>query len=163
MHFDAPLTAPAEAVRPEWIDYNGHLNMAYYNVLFDHAVDHAFQLLGCGPDYVKERGMSFFTVEAHVCYLRELKAGDITRVQLQLLGHDAKRVRLYQELFHEDGWLSATSESLLLHIDMSGPKAAPFPPDILAAVEALAAAQAALPAPERAGRSISLAPHRAAG
>lgn len=156
MHFDAPVMAPFEVVKPEWIDYNGHLNMAYYNVLFDHAVDHAFALIGCGPDYVKARGLSFFTAEAHVRYLRELKPGSMARASVRILERDAKRVRLYQELFHEDGWISATSESLALHIDMAGPKVTPFPDDIAERLSAMHEAHAVLPLPERAGEGIAL-------
>ena len=162
MQFDTPVTAPFEEVRAEWIDFNGHLNMAYYNVLFDHAVDHLLAMLGCGEDYLRGRAMSLFTAEAHVCYLRELKAGDRARSTLQLVAHDEKRIRLYQELFHEDGWLSATSETLLLHIDMKGLKVTPFPPDIAAAVGALAEAHRTMDRPKRASRAITLGDERTA-
>src|SRR5215831_18339166 len=53
--FFAPFVSSVMRVEPTWIDYNGHLNMAYYNVLFDRAVDEAFELIGCGTDYVKNR------------------------------------------------------------------------------------------------------------
>jgi len=56
--FFAPFVSSPMRVEPAWIDYNGHLNMAYYNVLFDRAVDEAFELIGCGLDYVKR--MHFF-------------------------------------------------------------------------------------------------------
>ncbi|WP_099864670.1 thioesterase family protein [Pararhizobium haloflavum] len=156
MQFEAPFRAPPEIVRQEWIDHNGHLNMAYYNVLFDHAIDHMFEALGCGASYVKERGLSFFTAETHICYLRELKVGAETRTTVQLLEHDDRKTRFYQELFHADGWLSATSESVLLHVDMNGPKVVPFPPDVAQRFADLQDAHAALPMPERAGRSIAL-------
>ena len=101
-------------VEPDWIDYNGHLNMAYYNVLFDRAVDEAFELIGCGPIMCKTRGYSTFTAEAHVRYLRELHAGEPVRVTFQLLDYDAKRMHYFEQLFHaEEGWLSATSENMV--------------------------------------------------
>lgn len=156
MLFDSPFFAPPEEVRQEWIDFNGHLNMAYYNVLFDHAVDHLFAKLGCGPEYGEQRKLSFFTAEAHVRYVRELRAGDMTRCSLQLVNHDAKRLHLYQELFHTDGWLSATSETLLLHIDMSVRKVATIPDDIREKIDALAAAHQSLPQPTTIGRGIAL-------
>ncbi|HWP26351.1 MAG TPA: thioesterase family protein, partial [Xanthobacteraceae bacterium] len=59
----APFVSSVMRVEPAWIDYNGHLNMAYYNVLFDRAVDELFELIGCGADYVKQRRLSFFTAE----------------------------------------------------------------------------------------------------
>ncbi len=144
-------------VKDDWIDYNGHLNMAYYNVLFDTAVDKVFEQIGLGPEYVKIRNASFFTAEVHVCYLRELSAGMPVKVTLQLIDFDAKRAHFYQELHHaEEGWLSATSEQLSLHVDMEARKVAPWPEDILANLTALAAAHGPLPRPERAGRHIEI-------
>src|ERR1700694_5387988 len=90
--FFAPFVSSWMRVEPAWIDYNGHLNMAYYNVLFDRAVDEAFELVGIGPAYVERRRRSFFTAEVHVRYLRELQVGAPVRVTLQLLNFDSKRL-----------------------------------------------------------------------
>src|SRR5437667_96655 len=90
--FFAPFVSSVMRVEPAWIDYNGHLNMAYYNVLLDRAVDEVFELLGCGLDYVKEHKHSCFTAEAHVRYLRELHAEMPVRVTFQLLDYDGKRM-----------------------------------------------------------------------
>ena len=106
-------------VEPAWIDYNGHLNMAYYNVLFDRAVDEVYELLGLGLDYLKTRRHSTFTAEVHVRYLRELQEGDPVRVSFQLLDYDEKRLHYFEELHHaEEGWLSATSENMALNVNM---------------------------------------------
>ncbi|MBC7281206.1 thioesterase family protein [Hoeflea sp.] len=163
MLFDAPVTAPARGLDPAWLDYNGHLNMAYYNVLFDQGADHVFELIGCGPGYLAARSLSFFTAEAHVCYVRELKPDAMVSASSQVLDFDAKRIHLFQELRHVEGWLSATSETLLLHIDMSGPKVAPMPEDVLARVKAMHEAHKRLPRPERAGRSIGIVRSKATG
>ncbi len=152
----APFVSRVMKVEKDWIDYNGHLNMAYYNVLFDRCSDEAVELIGLGPDYVRDRGLTFYTAEIHVCYVQELHLGDNVTVSFQLLDHDEKRMRAYQEIHHVDGWLAATSESLSLHVDMAGPNVAPFPPDILARIETMRAAHAGLPMPERAGRSIGI-------
>jgi acyl-CoA thioester hydrolase len=155
--FFAPFVSSRMQVEPDWIDYNGHLNMAYYNVLFDRAVDEAFSLIGLGPDYVQQVGASYFVAEAHVRYVRELMAGDPVRVTLQLVDFDDKRLHCYLELRHaEEGWLSASIESLSLHVDMTSKKVSPFPADILANLALLKAAHAALARPPALGRSIAL-------
>ncbi len=152
----APFVSSVMKVEPQWIDYNGHLNMAYYNVLFDRAVDQMFDVLGCGADYVKT-GFSTFTAEVHVRYLRELREGAPVRVTLQLLGYDAKRMHYFEQLFHADeGWLSATSENMSLHIDMNAKKVAPFPASVMERLERMRAAHARLPMPDGAGRRIAM-------
>ena len=155
--FFAPFVSSLMTVEPAWIDYNGHLNMAYYNVLFDRAVDEVFELLGCGLDYVKTRQHSCFTAEVHVRYLRELKAGDPVRVTFQLIDYDQKRMHFFEQLFHaEEGWVSATSENMSLHIDMTAKKTAAFPPGIAGCLARMRASHARLPQPEAAGRQISI-------
>jgi len=154
--FPVPFVAPAMTVEPAWIDYNGHLNMAYYNVLFDRALDHAAALIGLGPDYVAT-GFSFFTAEAHVRYLREVHEGERVEVRIRLFDADAKRLHWWEELWSLDrGVLSATSETLTLHVDMRAKKVAPFAAPMLAAIEAWRAADAALPRPEGAGRRVGI-------
>lgn len=152
-----PIACGPMQVEQDWIDYNGHLNMAYYNVLFDRGVDDVFLMLGLGPEYVKTRQASFFTAEVHVCYVRELEAGMPVTVNLQLIDHDEKRAHFFQELRHAgEDWLSATSEQMSLHVDMTAKKVAPWPADVLARLESLAAVHRALPLPERAGRKIGI-------
>jgi acyl-CoA thioester hydrolase len=129
--------------------------MAYYNVLFDNAVDELYPDIGFGPDYQKT-GCTTYIAEFHVCYLRELHAGDRVNVTFQLIDFDTKRFHSYQELYHEDGWLAATAEGLTLHVDQSGPRVAPMPRHILDKLAAMQAAQADLPRPDRVGRSIRI-------
>ena len=59
--FPGPLPCPEQAVEPTWIDYNGHMNMAYYHVAFDRAVDFAYDQLGLGAHYVETAQASLFT------------------------------------------------------------------------------------------------------
>src|SRR5215470_11334718 len=146
--FFAPFVSSVMTVEPGWIDYNGHLNMAYYNVLFDRAVDEAFELIGCGLDYVNTRKHSCYTAEVHVRYLRELHADDPVRVTFQLLAHDSKRMHYFEQLFHAtEGWVSATSENMSLHVDMAAKKTAPFLPEVTARLARMKASHAMLPVP----------------
>ena len=155
--FPAPFVSSLMRVEPQWIDYNGHLNMAYYNVLFDRAVDETYEMLGIGLDYLKRTNHSTFTAEVHVRYLRELHEGDPVRVTFQLLAYDSKRIHYFEQLLHaEEGWVSATSENMTLHVDMGAKKVAPFPESVLRALAAMQAAHAVLPQPKGAGRSIKM-------
>lgn len=156
--FFAPFVSSVLRVDPAWMDFNGHLNMAYYNVLFDRAVDELYEPLGMGERYVKERRRSLFTAEVHVRYVRELHAGDPVRVTVQVLGCDMKRVHYFEQLFHaEDGWLSATSENMTLHVDLNTKKTAAFDPDIVRRLSHLLRAHENLPQPQGVGRRIAMA------
>src|SRR6267142_5951387 len=153
----APFLASVMQIEPQWIDYNGHLNMAYYNVMFDRAVDELWLNLGIGPAYLKERHGSTFTAECHVRYLREIHLGDPVQISILLVGADETRLHTFEELRHAtEGWLSATSENMTMHIDMTARKVAPFPPDIRARIQAVADAHAAIPRPEGVGRRVEM-------
>lgn len=125
-----PFRSPDQQLKPEWIDYNGHLNMAYYSVLFDNGIDVFFEHLGLGPVYAEQRKLTTYTADAHIRYLKEIHLGDTVYNTIQLVDYDAKRLHCFAQLHHADGWLSATCETLTLHVDMTGPKVATFPDDI---------------------------------
>ncbi len=153
----APFVSTVMRVEPGWIDYNGHLNMAYYNVLFDRAVDEVYELLGLGLSYVETTKCSTFTAEVHVRYLRELLVDTPVRVSFQLLGCDGKRMHYFERLLHaEEGWLSATSENMALNVDMIAKKVAAFPDNVMERLRRMKAAHAALPMPQGAGRRIAM-------
>jgi acyl-CoA thioester hydrolase len=155
--FFAPFVSSTMTVEPSWIDYNGHMNMAYYNVLVDRAVDEAFELVGLGPDYVRTHNASYFAAEAHIRYLRELSVNMRVRVTLRLLDVDAKRIHFFAELHHAtEGWVSATSEQLALHVDMKTRRVVPWPDNVLERLAAMKAAHAGLPVPDGVGRRISM-------
>ncbi len=155
--FFAPFVSSTMRAEPGWIDYNGHLNMAYYGVLFDRAVEEAWTRLGMGADYVAERNLSTFAAQAHTAFRREIGLIDAVRVTMQLVAHDEKRMHMWSEIRHaQEGWLAATCESLHLHVDLSTRKVTPFPPDVLAALAAMKAAHGRLPRPAELGATIGL-------
>ena len=153
----APFVSSVMRVEPGWIDYNGHLNMAYYNLLFDRAVDEVYEPLGLGLDYVKIAKCSTFTAEVHVRYLRELLVDTPVRVSFHLLGFDEKRIHYFEALHHADaGWLSATSENMALNVDMTVKKVAAFPAHVMARLKLMKAAHDKLPIPDGVGRRIEM-------
>ncbi|MEO1198200.1 MAG: thioesterase family protein [Pseudomonadota bacterium] len=144
-------------VEPDWLDYNDHLNMAFYNVLFDRAVDEMMLSLGLGPDYLKATGNSFFTAETHVTYLNEITAHDPVHVDIRVLDADTKRLHVFEELYHaETGMLSATLEQMLLHVDMSAKRVAPWPDAVTDQLHTLKSVHADLPRPPQIGSFIGI-------
>jgi acyl-CoA thioester hydrolase len=153
----APFLSTVMQIEPHWIDYNDHLNMAYYNVMMDRAIDQMWVHLGIGPGYLKERHGSTFTAECHVRYLREIHLGDPVQVSILLLAADEKRLHTFEELRHAtEGWLSATSENMTIHIDMNARKTAAFPSDIRARIQSVLDSHAAVPRPEGIGRKVAM-------
>ncbi|RQR65100.1 thioesterase [Burkholderia sp. Bp9126] len=159
---DTPLTIYRDVVRPEWVDYNGHLRDAFYLLIFSFATDALLDRIGLDDAARRERGRSVYTLEAHVNYLHEINEGTRVRVDARVLAHDAKRLHLYLELFadgHDDA--VSASEQMLLHVDTrDGPKAAPFDADVAERVAALHALQRDTAPPAYAGRVIALPPRR---
>lgn len=152
-----PFLCSVMQIEPDWIDYNGHLNMAYYNVIMDRSIDEFFATLGMGPNYLKARNGSTMTAECHVRYLREVHLGDPLQVTAYVIGADDKRLHTFEELRHAtEGWVSATSENMTLHIDMNVRKVAPFPSDIAERIRTVAEAHAKLPRPDGLGRNVAL-------
>ena len=155
--FFAPFVSSVLRIEPEWIDENGHLNMAYYNVLFERAIDEAFELLGLNHAYYTEGPGTIFIGEAHLRYRREVHLETPVRITVQLIDYDAKRLHLYLEMRHaSEGWLAATSELMALHIDKSERKVAQFPADIRDAIAVMHSAHVALPRPEGLGSTIAV-------
>ncbi len=151
----APLDLFSEQVQPEWIDYNGHMNVAYYVLAFDHATDAFFDFIGLDEDYRTTTGNSTFAVEAHVTYQREVAEGDELRFTTQLLGFDEKRIHFFHNMYHADeGFLAATAEWLSLHIDMGRRRVAPIPNAIAARLAEIHQSHESLQVPAEAGRVI---------
>ena len=153
----APVICPAEKVIADWIDYNGHLNMAFYSVIFDHGVDHVYDYLGIGEAYAKSGVGSCFTMEVHISYQQELALDDLVQVHFQLLDFDHKRIHFFEQLYHQDqGYLAATSEQIGMHIDMQSRRSANFPPAVLHKLEEMKGLHQQLETPPEVGRVIGI-------
>ncbi|MFE9461365.1 thioesterase family protein [Streptomyces californicus] len=162
-HETAPLPLLHRTVRPEWIDYNGHMSEAFYVLVFGYATDAMMIETGLHAGYRESTGCSLYTVESHIRYLRDVPEGAHLAVRTRLLGADTKKARFCHEMYAVDapgetpgpGDASpvATSELLALHVDQRLGRTAPFPDRVRARLEALVE-----PAPEWAGRSIAEVP-----
>ena len=146
-------------VLPEWIDYNGHMNDAYYALVFSRTLDVLMARIGLQQDGRRPDSPTIYTMSATIHYLAEVREGETFSADARILAHDAKRLHLWADMHRADGKLAASSEQVFLCIDQSGatPRAAPFSPAVLAAIERIEALRASEPLPARMGQGISLA------
>ncbi|MEU8704917.1 thioesterase family protein [Streptomyces sp. NPDC048565] len=151
-----------QTVRPEWIDYNGHLSEAFYVLVFGYATDALMIETGMGPEYRADTGCSLYTVESHVRYLRDVPVGAPLAIRTRLLGTGARKTRFAHEMYVLDRAEAdpepgaepvATSELLGVHVDQGSGRAVPFPEAVRERLSALTE-----PAPPWAGRSIAPVP-----
>jgi carnitine 3-dehydrogenase len=155
-------SAPAEplrlfegSVRPDWIDYNGHMNESRYLEIFGYATDALLARIGM-DDPMLAQGFSYYTVETHLRHLGEIRLDERFYATTQIIGHDGKRIHLFHRLHHADGRLLATGEQMMLHVDTTRHKACEAAPQVLAVLGQWAEAHRGLPVPAEAGRGIGM-------
>ncbi|MEU1116611.1 MULTISPECIES: thioesterase family protein [unclassified Streptomyces] len=157
-----PLPLLHRTVRPEWIDYNGHMSEAFYVLVFGYATDAMMIETGLHAGYRESTGCSLYTVEAHVRYLSDVAEGAHLAVRTRMLGADAKKARFAHEMYvvedegaepAPDAAPVATTELLALHVDQNAGRTSPFPDGIRDRLAALTE-----PAPAWAGRAITEVP-----
>ena len=152
-----PLRLFQTPIRKDWLDYNDHLNVAYYVLIFDMAGVALFDHLGMGEAYSRETGGSWVVLENHVTYDSEVLPDDVVAVDTRLIDHDAKRLHLYHEMHKVGGnGPAATCEQMTMFFDLRARRAAPFPDHVAAAITRIAEQHAALPRPKTLGRTIGI-------
>ena len=157
MDLPAPFACFEGEVLPEWIDHNGHMNLAYYTVLFDQATDLLFDELGLGLDYRRDTSHGTFVAETHNLYERELLVGARVRIATRIFGADDKRLHLGHEMFAlAGGHRTATQELMFLHVDLAARRVSSFPEEQRRRIAAWAAAHVALPRPDWVGRRVGM-------
>ena len=154
----APLELYRTQVNPLWIDYNGHMTEASYLSAFGEASDQLFRYIGIDESYRKEgQGHSFYTVESHINYFKEVGSGEPLRFTTQVLGLDAKRLHIFHSMYHANtADLLATTEQMLLHVDMQASRAAPILPDVSNTLKAIWEVHKEMAVPEQVGRQMKL-------
>ncbi len=156
-----PFTSQLQTVESQWTDYNGHLNMAYYAVLFDRGSEEMFEGMGLGADYVKRTNCTTFTLETHTTYLAEMKEGEQARIETRIIAADQKRVHYVQQMFRgNEDYLACVLEVIVSHVDLTTHRTSPYPAEIQASIDAMAKAHAALPIPPQVGHKIGLPPKK---
>ena len=119
-----------EKIIKNWTDYNGHMNMSYYILIFDNAAEVMLTKFNMGEDSAKSEKKSTFAVETHTTYDQEVKLGEEVEVHLTYFDHDKKRIHYRVSMLHkEKKYLAATTEVLSLYIDLNKRKVAEFEPE----------------------------------
>ena len=143
-------------VARDWIDVNGHMNVASYLEAFDSAVVAFRERLGVNDDYIRG-GRSTFAVECHMTYERELVLDDPYLITTQVLGYSRTGLHQFNRMYHADElYLASTAESMTLHVDLDRRKVVPWPETVLQGLDSVARKQGRLPWPKQAGRRIEI-------
>jgi len=151
----SPFEGVGHMVKPEWIDHNGHMNVAFYLTAFDEAIGEFFKFLGLTNEYRKNNNVATFCGDFHIRYVRELFEGTRLKITCQLIYCDEKRIQICQSMYNRDeGYLAAQSEVIYLHVDKSIRGVAPMKWQLFDRMKAVLEAHSSLPKPENQGRVI---------
>jgi len=152
----APLELYRTTVNPDWVDYNRHMTEAAYLTAFGWATDALFRYIGDDEAY-RAAGHSFYTVETHINYEREVAVNEPLRFTTQLLDVDAKRMHFFHSMFHgETGVRLATTEQMLVHVEMTEGRSAPVLPEVAEALAAVMESHRHLPLPPEVGSVMKI-------
>lgn len=157
MKIPAPFAEYECVVPPEWIDYNGHMNVGYYLLPFEQAAKPFFKWLDLSARYREESGCTTYAAEAHLTFEREVIEGDRLRFETYLLAYRAKVIDAIHLMYHADeGYLAATNEVVYVHVDSQSKSARPFSDRHLQLLDKVTKTHAELPRPSQAGRAIKV-------
>ena len=155
--YPAPLDCGGGTVLPEWIDYNGHMNVAYYVLAFDQAVDRMLEdWVGIGETFVAAARQGPYALQSSIHYLDELLEGDAFTIDLLLIDCDAKRMHVMLRMLKADGAVAATYEQLLMNVDLEARRSTPYPDWAQAWLERMKADHADAPRPPQFGQPLGI-------
>ena len=153
-----PLFTSSATVLPEWIDYNGHMNMGYYLVAFDHiATDQFYDSMNIGVAQKQAAGKTTFTLGANIDFIREVHKGDSLRLTTQLVDFDHKRLHYIHCMYHADhNYLAATNECLGMYIDLETRRSTSFTEEQMARFQQELQRGQQFPVPVEFGRKLGI-------
>ena len=153
----APIIS-IQTVKPEWIDYNGHMNIAYYTMAFDQAFDTFLSnQFGMNEQYIKQNQIGPFALQSQYTYLAEMHEGETFSTSVRIFDYDYKRIHLFSEIYRgRDNLLSATCESLSINVNLQNRKSEAYPDAILKMIAASFESTKSLPEPVQIGQQIGI-------
>ncbi len=155
--FAAPIITSKCKVPDDWIDYNGHMNVSYYSMAFDQAIDEVFEtVLEIGESHTAKTRHGPYVLQNNMHYLDELLVGAEFRVNFRLIDHDAKRMHLFLEMINTSGVVVALSEQLLMNVDLTTRRSTPYPEWVQGRLAQLQTAHDVLPLPPQLGAALGI-------
>ena len=147
-------------IKPEWIDHNDHLNVAYFVLAFDFATDAVYEEWGVGSTYHEQTGYSVFTLGMNVDYLKELFLHDEVEIRTQLLDWDYKRIHYFHTMLLADTEeIVATNECLAMNVKMESKRSATFPIKVQQQLAEIYGQHLKIKKPQRCGRYLGINDH----
>lgn len=143
-------------VRAEWVDYNGHMNDAEYARVFSLAVDAFMDFIQLDAAGRERFNYTIFTLETHLCYLKEANENEALQVTAQLIDVDEKRLHIFFTLTDSTGDLVATSEQMLMGMDSQEGRPAPFPAPVQSIIDEIWKEDESKETPKQVGRLIGI-------
>ena len=127
--YKVPFVMSEQTVKSDWIDYNGHMNVAYYTLAFDLSLDEFFEtILGLGPSFVGRSKSGPYSLQAQYHYLDELLEGEAFYVKIYLRDANEKCIHIVMEMFNsKENSLSAMCEQVLINVDLQSRKSVKYP------------------------------------
>ncbi len=155
-NLDEPLSLYQTIVPSEWVDYNSHMSESFYLFAFGDASDALFRYVGINEEY-RSLGKSFYTVETHINYYLEVLQNESLSFTTQIIGLDEKRLHIFHKMFClTSGDLIATTEQMLLHVDMQQSRACEIDSSVLQILKKIWHFHQSLPAPKEKGRVMHI-------
>ncbi len=142
-------------VGQEWLDYNDHMNVAYYVMAFDFGIDAFKDIIGITLEYIEREKRSTVALESHISYLQEATLGDALRIETRIVDFDGKRVHYYQEMYRGETLL-AIQETLSISFSTESRRSCEFEAQVRELYQTMLERQGQLPRPETIGKRIGI-------
>ncbi|MEO1274399.1 MAG: thioesterase family protein [Pseudomonadota bacterium] len=153
----APIRTATQTVETAWIDYNGHMNVAYYTLAFDRALDEVYETLDIGPSAVESRGQGPMALQTQIHYRAELLEGEAFHCEAVVLDADHKRCHAFVRMIRaRDGAVAACYETLSVNVDLAARRSAPYPDTVAAGLGRQRDAHSTLPRDPAVGAVIGI-------
>lgn len=156
--YDAPIRIAELVVTPDWIDFNGHMNAAYYGLTFQQEAEKFLERdVGFGVSFAQAEGAGPFVLQNHLHYIGELVEGEPFYITMRLIDHDAKRMHMFFEMISDrSGKLCASAEYLNMNVNLATRRPSEFPDWLKRRLSSMQASHDQLERPKQVGAPLGI-------